>query len=222
MSRGNTRCLRLSRLKRSSISRRLGLSPERSPIQGEVLRKKALQQQRSRGLPPSCHVLPRSGPRPNAKRREVPGYLVLVSGLFSRALIERCLWVKAHAAVAQRTLLPAWLQGYSQGARELVKDERRGWPSTSSRESSRRGDPLRARADTVHAAPWRIPGCLTCAVMTATVARMSDSKTAVKVLTVRVPEDLHREARILSLELGISLNGLISGWLASWVENNRG
>jgi len=42
-----------------------------------------------------------------------------------------------------------------------------------------------------------------------------------KVLTVRVPVELHREARQLALEQGRSLNSLVESWLRSWVVRYR-
>jgi predicted HicB family RNase H-like nuclease len=42
-----------------------------------------------------------------------------------------------------------------------------------------------------------------------------------KPLTIRVPEPLHREARVLSVQTGESLNALVNKWLASWVAHHK-
>jgi predicted HicB family RNase H-like nuclease len=50
---------------------------------------------------------------------------------------------------------------------------------------------------------------------------MEDVKQPTKPLTVRVPSDLHKEARLLSVEREEPLNGLIVKWIQSWVDHHR-
>jgi predicted HicB family RNase H-like nuclease len=50
---------------------------------------------------------------------------------------------------------------------------------------------------------------------------MKAVKTALKTITVRVPPDLHQEAKLLSVRKGESLNGIINAWLRTWVEHER-
>lgn len=40
-----------------------------------------------------------------------------------------------------------------------------------------------------------------------------------KVVTVRVPDDLHRSARVLSVQRGESLNSVLIDLLRKWVEH---
>jgi len=42
-----------------------------------------------------------------------------------------------------------------------------------------------------------------------------------KPLTLRLPDDLHREARLLSVQRGESLNSVLSDLLRKWVEHYR-
>jgi hypothetical protein len=42
---------------------------------------------------------------------------------------------------------------------------------------------------------------------------------SVRALTVRVPPDLHRRARLLSLRRGVSLNRVLVDLLRQWVEH---
>jgi predicted HicB family RNase H-like nuclease len=42
-----------------------------------------------------------------------------------------------------------------------------------------------------------------------------------KMLTIRVPAELHREARVLSVREGVSLNELVTRWLTSWVKRMK-
>jgi len=42
-----------------------------------------------------------------------------------------------------------------------------------------------------------------------------------RTLTVRVPEPLHREARLLSVRRDESLNALIIKWLQAWVDHHK-
>jgi predicted HicB family RNase H-like nuclease len=39
-----------------------------------------------------------------------------------------------------------------------------------------------------------------------------------KAMTIRIPAELHEQARILSVRSGQSLNSLINLWLARWVR----
>jgi len=51
---------------------------------------------------------------------------------------------------------------------------------------------------------------------------VSDSETAKrKTLTIRVPEPLHREARVLSTQRGETLNDLVVKWLSAWVTRMK-
>jgi len=50
---------------------------------------------------------------------------------------------------------------------------------------------------------------------------MAEVKQATKPLTIRVPEELHREARVLSVCRGESLNSLVVKWLQTWVDHHR-
>jgi len=52
-------------------------------------------------------------------------------------------------------------------------------------------------------------------------ASMEDVKTPSKPLTVRVPEELHREARVLSVKRDEPLSGLIVKWLQAWVDHHK-
>lgn len=42
-----------------------------------------------------------------------------------------------------------------------------------------------------------------------------------KPITVRVPAELHREARVLSVKRSEPLNGLMVKWLTTWVDHHR-
>jgi len=46
----------------------------------------------------------------------------------------------------------------------------------------------------------------------------AEQKDVVKSLPVRVPEDLHRRARMLSVRRGEPLNGVLVDLLRKWVE----
>jgi predicted HicB family RNase H-like nuclease len=43
--------------------------------------------------------------------------------------------------------------------------------------------------------------------------------TSVKALTVRLPDDLHREAKLLSVQRGESLNSVLRDLLQKWVAH---
>lgn len=50
---------------------------------------------------------------------------------------------------------------------------------------------------------------------------MDAGKSSVKTITVRVPDELHQAAKLLSVRKRESLNGIINGWLRAWVDHER-
>lgn len=50
---------------------------------------------------------------------------------------------------------------------------------------------------------------------------MKEVKGSTKPITVRVPEELHQRARLLSVKRQEPLSPLIAKWLRSWVEHHE-